>query len=453
MSGITERIDEAKVRVGQLFVDLEQLRPLQTAALLLNPGDAPLILVPYMDHVPQFEDVARWFRSRNPPRSLLFVDTKGAVTLTGVRWQGTSSSGLHARGKMTADVAVMGVPSTMAPEFRVEQFMSRIDGLDEFAGFHPVELSEEALGRGDVHVAVDDSERVECRFGDFTYSINSAAPWESIGSRTFSVSSAPFIQTLSEAGARPEDHLAAHWAIRALLILLHGKPLAWREHKLCDRQFGSRPGSAEERGLEYVDVIMSGTAGDFAASAPKPHSLSFPAATLTDLGAEGLRKWIELYADDNFRRAVDPAVEVINGATRFLEPQVMMLAISLDRFGAFRYGDRKRRALEIHILKCLRDCGLQWPSIGRPAAIANAIAKINNDLKHPDRNSYPEGAQLRCLRDLARLIVRAQVLDVCGTSTVLRDALLQSAESRDVIWLFNELHMRLDSSGNFSASS
>lgn len=51
--------------------------------------------------------------------------------------------------------------------------------------------------------------------------------------------------------------------------------------------------------------------------------------SLEVLGAHGVKKWTDLYADDRFRRAVQPIAEVLNGAATFLEPQLMMLASAL----------------------------------------------------------------------------------------------------------------------------
>ncbi|WP_404435969.1 hypothetical protein LG322_12860 [Microbacterium aerolatum] len=100
-------------------------------------------------------------------------------------------------------------------------------------------------------------------------------------------------------------------------------------------------GNAEE--ATFVEVQLSGTIEQHAAPLPASESLNWPMLQMSQLGADGLRRWVELYTDETFERALQPAVEVLNGASSFLEPQLMMLATSLDRLGHFRSPEKRRR--------------------------------------------------------------------------------------------------------------
>lgn len=138
-----------------------------------------------------------------------------------------------------------------------------------------------------------------------------------------------------------------------------------------------------------------------------------PMFALRDLGTVGLKCWYRLYDDPIFRRFVEPAVEVINGASRFREPQLIMAAMSLEAAGHYRDPHRRpRQRLEDQVRRCVAATGHDWSAIGTEKGIARAIAKTTNDLKHADRPNRPTGVELAVVTDLAKLIMRMQILDL-----------------------------------------
>ncbi len=100
-----------------------------------------------------------------------------------------------------------------------------------------------------------------------------------------------------------------------------------------------------------------------------------------------------------------------------------------------------------NIEKCLIDAQLDWPEIGSRRGIAMAISNINNDLKHPDREQYPETTELAGAVYLSKIIVRAQLFDLLGLPDTLRQGFLRSNDARNAVDVFVRHGLRVDDEG------
>lgn len=450
------------VRVGHLLDGVDDGFPDQSATLTFNEKRGAELTVPYLWETeggpnPQYLKARRWFDINDGtlPETLIFQDDKGTVTLTDAHASG-HSLGVAPVGRVRCQAAIFNRPRTYQDEYLVHEFISTIDGLEEFARFSPVTHSDEKTeaGRRRTTIVIDAAESVEWEASGFKYAIRSNVAWHGTPGRSFVIDdSSPFLSTTSDSGATLANHLEAQWAVRALLILVHGRPLAWRSHKIRDEEFPLWMMDGSDRGPYAVEVQMSNTVEQHRFPLPEANAFGLTPLRLNDLGADGMRKWIELYSDETFVHAVQPAVEVINGATRFLEPQLMMLAISLDRFGYFRFGDRKRRAMHEHILKCLDDANLDWPQIGSKTGIAKAISNMNNDLKHPDREAYPDTDALAGVTRLAEVIVRAQLFDLLGIENKLRERFLSYNDARNAVQIFTDAGITVTDDGELRRNS
>lgn len=444
-------------RVGHLFDGIDDNLPDQVATLTFEATRGAELTVPFFwedegGPNPQYRKAREWFDLQNEtlPKTLVFADDKGHVTLTGLHVSG-SSIGSVPVGRARAQAVIFGRPRSHRDEYLVNELMSTIDGLEEFAGFRPVNIEHGQTedGHRRTTVVLDASEVVEWETGGFKYKIQSNLSWH--GGRSFTVDdSRPYISTAREGGATLWDHLEAQWPIRALLVLVHGTKLAWRSHRLRDNEFPMWMLNGSDRGPYAVEVQLAGTIEQHRFPEPTSHSLALVPLTLSELGAEGMKRWVELYADPNFERAIQPAVEVLNGASRFLEPQLMMLAISLDYLGYFRFGDGRRRTMADHIQKCLDEASLDWPEIGSREGIAKAIAAVNNDLKHPDRQTNPDSDVLAGISALAEIIVRAQVFDLLGVDETRRQRFLGYNDARHAVEIFATNGIAVADDGTFT---
>lgn len=455
---MTNTLEPGDVRVGRLFDGVDDAVPDQAATLTFDKQHGAELAVPYWferegSRNPQYLKAREWFDIDNTtlPRTLIFEDNRGYVTLT--RTMSGGYSGMDASvGKVKAEAAIFAHPRSHKDEYLVREFMSNIDGLREFARFNPIRHEHEPgdNGRYQMTVALDANESVEWEVGDFKYKIQSNVAWHGVQGQSFVIEDAnPYISTTSEGGATIADHLSAHWAVRGLLSLVFGHKLAWRSHKLKDDEFPFWMMNGSDRGAYPVEVQLRSTVAQHREPAPQEGDFVFGLFRLSDVGVVGMRKWIELYADEVFKQAVQPAAEVINGASRFLEPQLMMLAISLDRFGYYRFGDKKRRPMHEHIVKCLEAAGLDWPEIGSRIGIAKAISNVNNDLKHPDRESYPDTDVLAGVKELAEVVARAQLFDLLDVDDTHRQQFVTGNDVRNAVWIFEDANLTVTDDGAF----
>lgn len=456
---VANSLEPGDVRVGHVVETYDQSDPIQSATLMFEDRGAELKIAYLFEsatHDPephQFLRANAWFDLNNSdlPKTVLFADSSGWVTLSGARVSG-ALMGSFPLGRVRAQVLIFNRPRTIQDEYVVAEFMSTIDGLEAFAGFEPVKFDRHRKedGGNRVEVVVDASDSVTWIAGGYTYEIHANVSWTGQDGRSFDIrDSRPYLQTAREGGATIAEHYQAQLPIRALLMLAHGSPLSWRSHKLRDDEFPMWMLDGSDRGPYATDVVMEATVRQHKAEEPDSGAFVFSAFRLSDLGAVGLTKWIDLYSRHAFRRAVEPAVEVINGASKFLEPQLMMLAISLDRFGSFRFNDGRRRAMYEHIEKCLEEAELEWTAIGSRIGIAKAIANINNDLKHPDRADYPETDELAAVTHLCEIIARAQLFDLLDLNDELRGEFLGSNDARWASEAFTKLGMTITDEGKF----
>lgn len=444
---MSNTLTSGRVRVGLVLAsDADDGRPLLTGALTFDERRGAQLLIPYMMSVAQFSEAYEWFRTMTPPQSLVFADDSGVVTLVGLRWRGHSGAG-RGTGRLTAEVAIFGQPLTFQDEYRVGTLRSTIDGLDGFTDFRPVKY---VYAESDTAPSLefDSSETVTWESGGFTYALESRAVWSGTEGHQFEAKSTPTIATSRADGATPLEHLRAQRPIRDLLLLAHGQKLAWRSHEVVDANFPFFTLAGETHLPQPAETHFAATVAQHGLPQPRSTSLSFPALSLQALGEQGLRRWTDLYAEETFRRAVQPVAEVINGATNFLEPQLMMLAAALDYFGHYRYGDPRRRAMEVHIKKCLDGAGLERPTIGKRGAIATGISRMNSDLKHPDRERSPAPDELACVVALAKVIARAQLLDLLEVGDPHRQAFLRSRDCGQVAEMFEVNCLRFSKGGD-----
>ncbi len=448
---MSNTLSPGEVRVGQLYVaGVPDDEPTQSAALIFDERHGATLLVPYVRGESQFCATEKWFRSSSTPPCVVFADDKGVVTLVGVRWHAQAGSTM-ATGRLVAAVAIFGQPTHIKDDYKVTQLRSSLDGLSGFCDFRPVRYDFPGPGEP-VTLAFDESELRSWRSAGFTYTLKPHVTWSGTEGHQFEAQSTASLVTSNSRRASPREHLRAQWAIRDLLLLAHGQKLAWRSHHVIDDQFPLLTLDGKAHGPDPAETHFAGTLREHSWPQPSSIGLAFPALNLRAIGTPGLRRWTNLYADELFRRAVQPAAEVINGAASFLEPQLMMLASSLDYFGYYRFRDQRRRPMHESILKCLDDTQLDWPEIGSRDGIASAITQLNNDLKHPDRERRPSSEELACMVTLATVIARAQPLDLLHTNAETRRSFLSSREARWATEIFQQCGIRITDNGSLLRS-
>ncbi|WP_394289281.1 hypothetical protein [Microbacterium sp.] len=76
------------------------------------------------------------------------------------------------------------------------------------------------------------------------------------------------------------------------------------------------------------------------------------------------------------------------------------------------------------------------------------IAKVNNDLKHPDRPNYPDRDLLVAATRLSKLIIRAQLCELLHLPAFARESLLGSSAGRDAVGALKHAGLTLAEDGS-----
>lgn len=436
------------LRTGQLIDEIDGT-PYQSCSLSYEHRVGPVLSIPYIERVEQFSHTEEWFQGQ-PPASLIFHDNLGAVTLTGLKVRSRAGH-TYVLGRFRADVAVFGQPRELKSEYKFKSMSSRIDGLEDFAAFSSVASEVEESDHGHrVIVVVESKDKIEFDHGAFRYAIRARTPWTSTQGRSFSAAAEAVIETTSSEGATADDHLTAQWAIRALLIMANGKKLYWRGHHILDEQFPLWMLDGSSQVHEPCTVILRRTVEDSEQPEPTRSHVALPMFNLSDLGETGLRKWLDLYQDPVLRRAIEPVVEVINGASRFLEPQILMTTLALDAMGYYR--DERRNSnvpLFKQIQRCLDAAAIDLSPIGPALGIARAIANTNNDLKHPDRQQRPDPIHMSLVAKLSTAVMRLQLFDLLDLPDHHRTRYADYGDTQQAIRAFNQAGIKIDEAGRF----
>lgn len=407
--------------------------------LTYEEAQGPLIEIVYVSGDPHFGAAQTWFKEReNPPIALWFQDPDGVVTLTGVRWRGYRGHPVTV-GRLDARVAIFGRPRELVPEYRVKSLRSTIDGLHQFTGFKSITTDYERRdGSWRTSVIVHATDHFSVQHGNFKYRLCATTPGTAIEGVEFSARGDAVIETESDAGATVDEHLVAQWPIRALLLLAYGVPLFWRGHHLQDDQFPLWMLNGEARDPEFVPVLLQRTVRDHEQPAAQSKDLLLPLFQLDHLGAERFLRWLEMYADPAFRRAVEPTVEVLNGAAgAFVEPRLTLVSHALEALGYFLDQKRTRHErLQHQVQRCLRVPGVDWSPLGTEEQIAEALANTTNDMKHPDRGHRPDGVEMGLAADLGVLALRLQFAYMLGIDSTAIQKYTTSRAFRDTVEAF-----------------
>lgn len=445
-------LSASQVRVGYL-IDGRKETPFQAATLTYDAGQGPVLTIPYVLGSPQFAETEKWFVDRKDmPESLLFWDGDGMVTLLGLRWGGHSFA-QAAVGRVVPRTVIFGRPRKLKSQYTVRRLTSRIDGLQQFTQF--TSIGVDYRGAGALATAtVNPTDEVHWRHAGFSYAIKATAPWSGAHGQSFTAEAGSIIESSRDRRASVEDHIRAQRPVRALLILAFGAQLSWRDHWISDRQFPIwfLDGSTADGHL--VQVHARQTVAEAENSEPKSANFISPLFHLNDLDSSGLSRWFRLYGDPVFRRAIEPAVEVINGASRFLEPQLLMTAMGLEAMGHYRDPQRRSRvSFESQIKRCVDATRFDFTRVGSNKGIARALARTYNDLKHPDRDSRPDGYELSLLTPLALLILRMQLFDLLRLPSRLRTQFEASNSVYHALEPFKLNGVIIDSRGNLRGAA
>lgn len=422
------------VRTGLLTDDKH---PELVAASLTWTERGPELSVPGSPGSAQFEIIEDWFTPQRGGIDLLFVDDRGPVTLSDVRYAGHHGGSIRVT-KATARNAICQWPRAMpegtaeeritralenplAPSvLSVEEICSAIDGLARFSGFGRIEVEdtdpehpERIVLTRNIDEVVSWTVDAEDFASPLQYEVRRTTPWHE-NDDGVTVRNEVVLQTKWLGDVQPEILLWQQYPLRSLLVIAYGSRVEWRSHHVRGQAFPTTYMHDEPETINWTPAFIADTAyGTF----QDPAKLMVPLFGMPALGPEGMRAWFERWLDDDaFRNPMQSAVEALSGFSRFLEPRVMLLINTLEALGGWVVGaPHDRIDLAPAIGNCIRASGGDWSNLAHlpcdaEMLVARFLATLQNDLKHGQRGQRRTARDLRFAEKVASALIRMTAL-------------------------------------------
>ncbi|MDQ0540896.1 hypothetical protein QF011_003474 [Curtobacterium flaccumfaciens] len=398
----------------------------------------PEIAVPASPRQPQYAVIEEWLKPGRGGVDLLFVDDRGPVTLSDVRYTGRHGSTIRVtRGRArnaicqypealptgTAEERITRALETpLAPSvLSVEEMYSTIDGLARFSGFGRIEVAdtdqehpEQIVLTRSVKEHVSWTVDAEDFASALQYDVLRTTPWRE-NDEGVTVHNEVVIETKWLGGdVQPEILLWQQYPMRSLLVLAYGKRVEWRSHHVRGQSFPTKYMRGEPDTIDWAPAFIADTAYS---TFQDPVKLPIPLFGMPALGPDGMQAWFERWLDDDaFRNPMQSAIEALAGFTRFLEPRVMLLINTLEALGGWVVGaPHEQIKLVDAIANCVRASGGDWSNLARPPfdaemLAAQFLATLQNDLKHGQRGQRRTARDLRLGEKLASALIRMTAL-------------------------------------------
>jgi hypothetical protein len=387
------------------------------------------VALPYIAHEDQFKTVSEWIEGKTPPENLSVHTNDLQMSLFGLRYGGDSQNLTHgtAQGFIDVEEALMRQrDGNLHDPLLVEEVQSEIDGLIEWSRLSSVTSTFNSTGEGrtlrnTINYTLDGVEGLSWKQGDATLTISNS--WQTRRSRGIQIDDrGVLVSTFDE--PRPfKDHLAEQRKLVALLSLIFGTTIAFRNHQIRDSRFAQKAMDGTVHGFPHVELISRQTVRDYASEKPSDEDLRFPLIRMSDLTPETLKKWGESY--ESLARFLLPVVGLLRVRNLFVENAVINATMSLEAFGkdivTLVDGEkvtywRNRPTTATYILRGIKTLSLPWESIAASeVGLARAIANNYNSIKHPDRGDFPDSFHTQILGQIATGIARLNTLKLVAS--------------------------------------
>jgi len=380
--------------------------------------------IPYVTHEEQFKTVSEWIDGESPPENLFVTTNDLQMSLFGLSYGGHSwNLGRGTvQGFINVEEALMkqrdGNP---LDPLLVEEVRSEIDGLIEWSGLSSVVTSSTSTGEGrtrrnTIHYTVSSVDGLIWTQGEATLSISSS--WNGKGRHGIHIEDRCVLTTKFDEPRPFVDHLVEQRKFIALLSLIFGTAVSFRNHQIRDFRFTDKTINGTVHGFPYVELISRETIREYATEKPSAADLRFPLIRMSNLTSETLTKWGEDY--DSLARFLLPVVGLLRVRNIFVENTVINAAMSLEAFGKTVVGRvdgeedtywQEKPILATYIFRGIKTLHLSWESIAASeVGLARAIAKNYNAIKHPDKGEFPDSFHTKVLGQFATNIVRLNAL-------------------------------------------
>ena len=209
-----------------------------------------------------------------------------------------------------------------------------------------------------------------------------------------------------------EVHLQKQRDLVALLVLVYGAPIRFRQHRTSDERFG-----------EKSHVVYSKTWHQHHEELKHPDRYKDPVFRLEDVGVEGLERWHS--KDERWQRAVTPLYGLLQREGVGVEDVAIAALISLEASGQLieeiRKPPKELGGIAAHVYTSLSYLELDWTTMPfDQVRLARALATNYNEVKHFDRGDFPEPAVTNVLGSFALHVARYVVLGTASKDAALK---------------------------------
>lgn len=334
------------------------------------------------------------------PDQFWFMDTRGFVSLNGIRSRTLESIGgptIFNECRIGINYAVFcGEPGV--DYSTVNGLMTRVEGLGRWFGHRSVQhnLEDRERSKDEFSLTIT-SPRTQRLDASLNLSIVAGADWRLPGE--------PGLTHLEEIGsirttvqrARPwMDHLDRHQAVHQLLEISAWKPLGFQQIRVMHSRDPERVMSGEAIGDRWAPVKTY--------SLPETHDDTRTEFLFTfqDIGAVGVRRWLRLR--EKFSRGIHAMTFSTRRSGMSLDGLISDSGIGLEEIG-YRIdvlrGGGARRGHHAHLLEISSDVDDLLPFDGTDWATESTT--IYNGVKHADA---PDPAA----RDLQQMLIKNRLV-------------------------------------------
>lgn len=374
----------------------------------------------------QFASAVCWFDLRNGrlPKNLLFEDEKGSVSLYGTTTHFASIGTGISLGKFEAENIVFArTANSLEEELRVQAFRSRIDGLTDWVDGQAISVDTQSDTEGrltGVDVSVRSPDDIEWVQGEAQMTL--AVHWNWSGRRELKIEEYALLHSeFQDRNGTPEEHLAQHRVVQALLTILSGQAVYYREHWVKDQQFSLRMLDGRIADIPWRKALNRRTLEQHHEAAPPKTRPNQVIARFDQLGTTGLESWAAIY--EHWRRPIDVLVGLLNKSGGFIEDRVLAASLAVESLGyiigpvADEPPYRGRNVpFANQVYRCIRTVGLDCTAIASSDEdLAAAAADIYRRIKHPEHDmpdSLHSWLMSKVLVLIARLILVKQIATV-----------------------------------------
>lgn len=378
-----------------------------------------------------------WFRGdEHIPAQCVFQSLGGSMTLSRIRTTRRSQNPSVRGATFVADEVVLRATRAGINEPPLfDQLISRFDGLADWWGERNVVLTRHTtdigLSRRVEITTREDVEPVTWMQGEATMSLDLSWRTDTADhNRSWTLMQTTNLQSSFITPRKADDHLDEHWKVKSLLVLLFGRPLAYREHAVVSQiayyDDVGQPDGDRKKFFPPRPFLTSRTLRDAQTTPSEEIELGEAIAYLRDIGPEGLTRWAEAW-DDSWERLIAPTVAVLGRARPFVEDQILAAGIFLDAWGKTAeraegekdtYSSSNNPTFATFAYRAMKSTPANWTHAAlTDAGLAIAIRDVYTAVKHAEKQQ-PTAHEMFLLSDVMLLLVRliaARKIDTDGS--------------------------------------